>query len=236
MRLSELPIDDQIMIYICFAFAVIASYLICSINPAIIVTKIKSGEDIRKLGSGGAGLTNTLRTQGKTAAVIVLLGDVLKGVAAVLLTRLFVSLFAHDTYILLSPLMPFSLWIASLASVLGHCFPLYYKFKGGKAVLVTVATGLVINWLAALAALIIFIIIVALTKYVSLGSVIAAICYPICVALAGLFVRGDPYWYIGVIFTSIIAIILVFMHRANIKRLINKSEKKLGQSERKKKV
>jgi len=227
------------MLYICIAFSIIAPYLICSINPAIIITRIKSGEDIRKLGSGGAGLTNTLRTQGKTAAVIVLLGDVLKGVAAVLLVALFCSILfsckelncvacRHGYYN-----AELFMWIASLSSVLGHCFPVYYKFKGGKAVLVTVATGLVINWLAALSALIIFIIIVALTRYVSLGSIIAAACYPICVALIGIFVRSDPNWYIGVIFTSIIAVILIFMHRKNIVRLINKNEKKLGQSERK---
>jgi glycerol-3-phosphate acyltransferase PlsY len=125
-------------------------------------------------------------------------------------------------------------WLGSLSAVLGHCFPLYYKFKGGKAVLVTVTTGMVIYWLPPLIALLIFILIVAVTRYVSLGSVIAAVCYPVCVALVGVFVRNDPYWYIGVIFTSIIGLILIFMHRKNIVRLINKSEKKLGQSERKK--
>jgi glycerol-3-phosphate acyltransferase PlsY len=239
------------MLYICIAFAIIAPYLICSINPAIIVTKIKSGEDIRKLGSGGAGLTNTLRTQGKTAAVIVLLGDVLKGVISILVVKHF--------YLLLNPLpvfdssaatiidylnlltdtsFPYStlcLWIASLTAVLGHCFPLYYKFKGGKAVLVTVTTGMTINWLPPLIALLIFILIVAITRYVSLGSIIAAVCYPVSVFMTGFVITGhvSSSTIIGVIFTSIIAVILVFMHRKNIVRLINKNEKKLGQSERK---
>ncbi|MCL2697764.1 MAG: glycerol-3-phosphate 1-O-acyltransferase PlsY [Oscillospiraceae bacterium] len=225
------------MLYVCIIFAIIAPYLICSINPAIIVTKIKSGEDIRKLGSGGAGLTNVLRTQGKTAAVIVLFGDVLKGVVSILLIKLFCLFFMPVESI--GDSFPFNefftflcLWIASLSAVLGHCFPLYYKFRGGKAVLVTVATGLIINWLAALSALIVFIIIVALTRYVSLGSIIAAALYPVCVWLIDVYVRYSPNLYIGVIFTLIIAVILIFMHRQNIRRLINKNEKKLGQSER----
>ncbi|MDR2531545.1 MAG: glycerol-3-phosphate 1-O-acyltransferase PlsY [Oscillospiraceae bacterium] len=231
------------MLFICIAFSIIVPYLICSINPAIIVTKIKSGEDIRSLGSGGAGLTNTLRTQGKTAAVIVLLGDVLKGVAAILLIKLFCSLLLPAYSVLdIDPPIEYAgyfpylcMWLGSLSAVLGHCFPLYYKFKGGKAVLITVTTGMVINWLPPLIAFFIFIIIVAVTRYVSLGSIIAAVCYPVCVWVVGVFVWGIPYTHIGVIFTSIISVILIFMHKKNIVRLINKNEKKLGQSERKKK-
>jgi len=236
------------MLFLCIAFSIIVPYLICSINPAIIVTKLKSGEDIRKLGSGSGGVTNVLRTQGKTAAVIVLFSDIFKGVISILLVRYF-TLFFFPEYELnyfsdysRDWLIPFEnsrnvtlcLWIGSLAAVLGHCFPLYYRFKGGKAVLVTVTTGMVIGWLAPLIALSIFIAIVALTRYVSLGSVIAAVCYPVCVWLIGTFVWVSPHAYIGVIFTSVIAVILVFMHRQNIIRLLNKTEKKLGQSERKK--
>jgi glycerol-3-phosphate acyltransferase PlsY len=224
------------MLYICIAFSIIVPYLICSINPAIIVTKLKSGEDIRTLGSGGAGLTNVLRTQGKTAALFVLLGDVLKGVISILAIKLFCHLMMPYPQILQPEYTPQNIeaytllcvWLGSLAAVLGHCFPLYYKFKGGKAVLVTVTTGMVIGWLPPLIALLIFIAIVALTKYVSLGSVIAAVCYPVSVWVVGAFVRDDPYWYIGVIFTSIIAVILIIMHRKNIVRLLNKTESKLG--------
>ncbi|MCL2638641.1 MAG: glycerol-3-phosphate 1-O-acyltransferase PlsY [Oscillospiraceae bacterium] len=230
------------MLFICIAFAIIVPYLICSINPAIIVTKIKSGEDIRKLGSGSAGLTNVLRTQGKTAAIFVLLGDVLKGVAAILLIKLFCHLMMPYPKILqpeytlenIETYTFFCAWLGSLSAVLGHCFPLYYKFKGGKAVLVTVATGMTIGWLPPLLALIVFILIVAVTKYVSLGSIIAAVAYVVFTWLIGVFVWHNNHWYIGTIFTGIIALILIFMHRANIKRLINKNEKKLGQSERKK--
>jgi glycerol-3-phosphate acyltransferase PlsY len=236
------------MIFICIAFAIVVPYLICSINPAIIVTRIKSGEDIKKLGSGSAGLTNTLRTQGKTAALIVLLGDVLKGVASVLLVVLFCNVLwqsqgFHDILCIDCggcsscnrdyPYTRLSMWIASLSGVLGHCFPVYYKFKGGKAVLVTAATGMTINWLPPLMAIALFITLIAITRYVSVGSIFAAIFYPISVWFVGVHLWQTPDAYIGVIFSSVIAVILIFMHRQNIVRLINKNEKKLGVSERK---
>ncbi|MCL1789263.1 MAG: glycerol-3-phosphate 1-O-acyltransferase PlsY [Oscillospiraceae bacterium] len=229
------------MLYICIAFAMIVPYFICSINPAIIAAKIKSGKDIREMGSGNPGLTNVLRTMGKKAAAIVLLFDVLKGVISILLVSGFYHLFwAQMTNpftvdflfpgIVAERFYSLVLWIASLSAVLGHCYPIYYKFKGGKAVLVTVATGLVINWLAALIALVLFIIIVSLSKYVSLGSIIAAALYPVCVGFTEHNMRQSEYSYsyMGVILSSAIAGLLIFKHRGNIKRLLNGTEKKLG--------
>ena len=234
------------MFFLCIAFAIIIPYLICSINPAIIVTKIKSGKDIRKLGSGGAGLTNTLRTQGKTAAVIVLLGDILKGVISVLLVIGFFNILEpwtsylenrpdslHEVLTEIKPVMSqFLMWTASLFSVLGHCYPVYYKFKGGKAVLVTFSTGLVINWLAVIIAAVVFIAIVAITRYVSLGSMLAAIVYSVSVFFTNVYIWGYPNPFIGFIYSSVITAILIFMHKKNIIRLINKTERKLGVSER----
>jgi glycerol-3-phosphate acyltransferase PlsY len=213
------------------------------------------------MGSGNPGLTNVLRTMGKKAAAVVLLFDVLKGVISILAVRLFADLiyfiplyfdYGYKNtglhYLILWEFGLFSptnlMWAGALSAVLGHCYPVYYKFKGGKAVLVTVATGLVINWLAALIALCVFIIIVWLTKYVSVGSIIAAIVYPVCVLLVdyrhfyGARYGGFDYleWgvlhielFIGFAFSSVISIILIFKHRENIKRLINKTEKKLGE-------
>jgi len=214
--------------------------LICSINPAIVVTKIKSGKDIRSLGSGNPGLTNTLRTQGKGAAIAVLLFDVLKGVISIFFIMLFLWLFMPEidesnTSFPLNDMFYYRcMWLGALAAVLGHCYPVFYKFKGGKAVLVTVATGLVINWLAALIALVLFILIVLVTKYVSVGSIISAVAYPIWVLIVEDYVR-IPVWNgrfhglgsIGFIFSSIITIILIFKHKENIKRLMNGTEKKL---------
>ena len=231
------------MVLVCIIFSIAIPYLICSINPAIIVTRLKSGQDIKTLGSGSAGLTNTLRTQGKTAAVIVLLGDVLKGVASILLIKLFCHYFLPPAFIQdINPPIEHAgyyphlcVWLGSLCGVLGHCFPLYYKFKGGKAVLVTASTGMTILWLPPLIAITIFITIIAVTRYVSVGSIIAAVCYPLSVWAVGTFLWDVPYNHVGVIFTSIIAAILIMMHRENIKRLINGNEKKLGVSERVKK-
>jgi glycerol-3-phosphate acyltransferase PlsY len=234
------------MLYLCFAFAVTVPYLICSINPAIIVTKIKSGKDIRDLGSGNAGLTNVLRTQGKGAALAVLLIDVFKGVVSVLAVQVFAEvlyrrpLFENTMFIdefgnhlsvtpVAYPTVLF-MWIAAVTAVLGHCFPIYYKFKGGKAVLVTISALFVIEWRVAIFLLSLFIIITALTRYVSLGSVIGAAAYPFAI----MFYEGwiGRQIYVGVPFAAIIAAILIFMHRGNIKRLIAGNEKKLGKKEK----
>ena len=205
------------MFFICLASAVIIPYLICSLNPAIIITKLKSGQDIRELGSGNPGLTNTMRTQGKGAALFVLLFDVFKGAISIFIVMI-CTFHSHQS---------FYIWTAALFSVIGHCYPVYYKFKGGKAVLVTVATGLVIEWLAALIALLLFILIVKVSKYVSLGSIIAAIAYPICIWLVGAFVWGRENVLIGVTFTSVIGVLLIIKHKDNIRRLIAGTEKKI---------
>lgn len=217
------------MVYLCLAFSVIVPYLLCSINPAIVVSKMK-GKNIREMGSGNPGLTNTLRTMGKGAAAVVLLFDVLKGVIAIFAVKIFCYyLLPHEQITDSFPFYDFFsymfMWVGSLASVLGHCYPLYYKFKGGKAVLVTVATGLVINWLTALLALSVFILIVLITKYVSLGSMIAATAYAIFVRV---FESGDNA-VIGTLFCGTIALFLIFNHRGNIKRILNGTEKKLGE-------
>ena len=215
--------------FLCLAFAIVVPYLICSINPAIIAAKIKSGRDIREMGSGNPGLTNTLRTMGKRAAAVVLLCDVLKGVVSILAVMLFVQIFlSHLT--MYEPRYVF-MWIGSLTAVLGHCYPIYYKFKGGKAVLVTVSTLFVIDWLTAIIALSLFIIIVLITRYVSLGSIVAAILYPLIAFVIGTYVWNSPHMLMAVIIPSMIAIVLVFKHLGNIGRLIQGNEKKLGKRE-----
>lgn len=212
---------------ICYAVMIIAPYLISSVNSAIIVTKIKSGEDIRKIGSGNAGLTNTLRTQGKLAALFVLLGDILKGVISVLLVHfLFKGLLGIDTYA--NDGYAWINYLAGVSAVFGHIFPIYYGFKGGKGILVTFSTMLAINWIPALILLGIFAILVAITRYVSLGSIVAASCYPFAVLIFS-FMNNDPNSLINFIFAAVIGFMLVFMHRSNIVRLKNHTEKKLGE-------
>lgn len=216
------------MIYLCFAIMVLAPYLLCGINTAIIVTKIKCGKDIRTLGSGNAGLTNTLRTQGKLAALFVLIGDVLKGVLSVLIVRFsFLWLAGIDTTVL-SNGMNYVAFVAALTGFLGHLFPIYYKFKGGKGILVSVAILMTVEWIPACILLGIFIIVVAITRYVSLGSCIAGGLYAPVTLVYGLLV-GDPCAFINGGLGLIIGILIIYMHRGNIQRLRNHTEKKLGQ-------
>ena len=219
----------DILVYaLCYASAVIIPYLICGINSAIIVTKIKSGKDIRDLGSGNAGLTNTLRTQGKVAALFVLIGDILKGLLSIVLVHLVFRVFTGiDTY---SPEQGMS-WVNYLAgnfAMLGHVFPIYYGFKGGKGILVTFACMLAINWLGGVAPFIVFIIVVAVTRYVSLGSIIAAACYPFAVLIFSLMQSDGASW-INFALAVLIGAMLIWMHRENIGRLLSHTEKKLGQ-------
>ena len=216
------------MFVVCMLLAAVIPYLLSGINSAIIVTKIKSGVDIRTIGSGNAGLTNTLRTQGKLAAVFVLLGDILKGVLSVVFVSLiFRFLLGIDTY---SHADGYS-WVnyfAGIFAVLGHIFPIYYGFKGGKGILVTFAAMLAINWIPALILLGVFGVIVAITRYVSLGSIIAAACYPVAVYIFSVL-QEDSCSVINLILSGLIGAMLIFMHRSNIKRLLSHSEKKLGQ-------
>ena len=216
------------MIYLCYAIMLFVPYLLCGINSAIIVTKIKTGEDIRTLGSGNAGLTNTLRTQGKIAALFVLLGDVLKGVLSILIVRFsFLWLAGIDTTDF-SNGMNYVAFVAGLSAILGHVFPVYFGFKGGKGILVSVSVLMTIEWIPACVLLGIFIIVVAITRYVSLGSCIAAVLYPFTIFGYGLL-TGDPCVYINMILAALIGILILFMHRGNLVRLKNHTEKKLGQ-------
>ena len=221
--------ENRILQYIvCLAAAVIVPYLLSGINSAIIVTKIKSGEDIRKLGSGNAGLTNTLRTQGKAAALFVLIGDILKGVLSIVIVHLiFRALLGIDTYSHEEG-MSWVNYFAGVFAVIGHIFPIYYGFKGGKGILVTFAAMLAINWIPGVVLFLLFAVIVAITRYVSLGSIIAAGCYPIAVLVFSL-IQGDTAAVPDFLLAAVIGFMLIFMHRENIKRLKDHTEKKLGQ-------
>ncbi len=213
---------------LCIALAAIVPYLVCGVNSAIIVTKIKSGKDIRELGSGNAGLTNTLRTQGKAAALFVLIGDILKGVLSVLIVHfIFKMILGADTYDQ-SDCWTWINYFAGVFGAVGHIYPIYYGFKGGKGILVTFAAMLAINWLAGVIPFIFFVVIVAISRYVSLGSITAAAVYPFVVLILSLMENDSSAW-INFGLGMVIGVMLIIMHRANIKRLLTHTEKKLGQ-------
>ncbi len=202
----------------------VAAYLFGSLNSAIIVCKAVKHDDIRKYGSNNAGLTNVLRTYGKSVALITLLCDLFKGIFAVTLARTIVGnvlgimFFGENLFIG---------YVAGLAVVLGHIFPLYYGFRGGKGVLTSCTTMLAIDPLSMSIALLVFIIVVVLTKYVSLGSITAAVVYPIATAISQILLGTN-----GVLENSVLAcllsIIVIVKHRTNIIRLIKGNENKLS--------
>lgn len=185
----------------------IAGYLLGSANSSIIVGRFYN-VDVRKHGSGNAGTTNTLRTLGKKAALFVLLGDILKGLLAYLV----------GYYITGSTLGGM---VGGTAAILGHIWPVYFGFKGGKGVLTSLAVLLMIDWPIALVLLGIFIIIVLLTRYVSLGSIVGATLFPVLSLVLG---RSTE----TVVFSALIAVLIIFMHRTNIKRLLKGTESKIG--------
>ena len=171
------------------------------------------GKDIREHGSKGAGLTNTIRVLGKKAGIFVLLGDVLKGLLACAIGLLLgVYLDSPDCVSLLA---------AGLGAVTGHNWPLYFGFRGGRGVLTAVSVLLVADWAMALICLGAFIIIVAVFRYVSLGSICAATLFA-ALSVVSLFGHG-LYFYI---FACLIAAMIIFRHRGNIKRLIAGTENK----------
>lgn len=202
----------------------IISYLIGSINPSIVLSKLLKKEDIRTQGSGNAGTTNTLRVLGKGPAIIVLLIDVLKAVVAVFLGRWIGTLGSYAPEVM-AELHDYAIMASALGAILGHNFPIYYGFKGGKGVATSLGVLLVVEWKIGLVCLVFAVVLMALTRMVSLGSIAAAILYPVLVFVLPGTAFNNNWLYLG--FAVILAILVLVRHRANIKRLLNGTENKL---------
>ncbi len=196
--------------------ALALGYLLGSLNTSIIVGRLY-GKDITGHGSKSAGLTNTLRVLGRPAAALVLAGDVLKGVAACLIgLRLGVYVQSgggRDCVSLLA---------AGAGSVIGHNWPVYFGFKGGKGMLTAAAVMFMISWPATLISLGVFVAVIAVTRYVSLGTICAALFF---VAISFLPAFGNTVYF--QIFAGLMAVMIIFKHRANIERLRAGTESKL---------
>ncbi len=202
------------MIWLCLLSAAIA-YLLGSVNTSMLVSKFM-GKDVRKEGSGNAGATNTLRVFGKGAAAVVVLGDALKGIVAILIARLLYGLFNTTGNAELPA------YAAGLCVVLGHNFPLYFGFKGGKGIMTSAAVIFMLDWQIGIIVLICAVVIMAVTRYVSLGSCIACLIFPAAVIMF----HGDDGYFVALSFAM--AALAIFMHRANIVRLIKGTESKLN--------
>ena len=211
------------MLTICILIAIIA-YLIGSINFSVILSKKMAGFDVRQKGSGNAGTRNMLRSVGKKAAAITLICDILKGVVSIGIAILVGYLFnAQNKSILVQ--------IAAIAVVIGHTFPIFFGFKGGKGVATSLGVLIMTNWQIGLICLAIAIIIMAITKMVSLGSCMAAIAFPLLTYFAAnifenayIVKEGSSYF----VYSIILAVIVLFNHRSNIKRIITGKENKLS--------
>ena len=202
----------------------IIAYLIGSVNFSILISKKKAGFDIREKGSGNAGTTNMLRSVGKGAALITLILDILKGVVTVLIA-IFYSFILYKAFDvnLNSALL---VQIAGIFVILGHTFPIYFGFKGGKGVATTLGILLVTNWHVGLICLVFALVLIVITKMVSVGALGAAILFPVLTVFTDQISFIKPGNYI--IYSIIIAVIVCFNHRANIQRLMNGTENKIS--------
>ena len=198
----------------------IIAYLIGSINFSVIFSKKMAGFDVREKGSGNAGTTNMLRSVGKKAAAITLICDILKGVVAILIAMLIAWAFKVENASLL-------VQIAGIAVVLGHTFPIFFGFKGGKGVATALGILLMSNWQIGLICLVFGVVLIALTRMVSLGSCAAAVLFPVLTLFINehyIVSQGSSY----LIFSIILAVIVLFNHRSNIKRILSGKENKIS--------
>lgn len=204
----------------------IFAYILGSISFAWIIAKVFKNIDIRKQGSGNPGATNVYRTISKPLGVVTLLCDVLKGFIPVYLVNPFWALDIDKGIVVVDSVIYYTIIVALLV-ILGHVFSIFLDFKGGKGVAVGLGAFLAINPVATLCSLAVFIVVVVLTKYVSLSSIIASITLPIGIYLFSShnIIQSNSYEFL--IFSIIVVLLVVIRHISNIKRLLNGTENKI---------
>ena len=198
--------------------AAIVAYLLGSISSAVIVSRGYAHDDVRKYGSKNAGMTNVLRTYGKLPALFTFLGDFVKGILAVLAGRLIFSLLGVTDFD--------AGYLAGFFALLGHLYPIYFGFKGGKGVLTSLGIILVVNPLVLLILLIIFLPVLFITRIVSLVSVTGAVLYPFVTLIVDLCLRKPVLF--DFLFAVLFSLIVIWRHRSNIQRLLNGTERRIG--------
>lgn len=198
----------------------IIAYLIGSVNFSVIFSKKFAGFDVRKKGSGNAGTTNMLRSVGKGPAALTLICDILKGVVSILLAIAVGSIFKNTDRALL-------VQVAAIAVVIGHTFPIFFGFKGGKGVATSLGVLLMTNWQIGLICLVFALLLIILTRMVSLGSCAAAVLFPVLTLFINqhYIVTGNSSYFI---YSVILAVIVLFNHRENIKRIMKGTENRIS--------
>ena len=201
--------NNGVLSLIAYVSVAVIAYLLGSLNSAIIVSRYKFKQDIRSFGSGNAGLTNMHRVYGKDGAIWTLLGDIGKQIASVLIGALLMGR-----------------WGAYLAGgfcMLGHIFPVYYNFKGGKGVLTAATMILIIDPAIFAVLFIVFALVLLITRYVSLSSIMAAFAYPAAISVAYSHVH-----IFEISFALFVGALVIYMHRSNIYRIFNNQESKFS--------
>jgi len=193
----------------------ILAYFIGSISFSVIFSRKFAGFDVRDKGSGNAGTTNVLRTAGKKIAALTLVCDILKGVLAIVIAIIASKIWTDVNGELLK-------YLAGFFAILGHTFPIFFEFRGGKGVATSLGVLITLNWKIGLICLIFAVILIALTRMVSVGSILSAILFPILMVFMG----GIKFE--AIIISLFIALLVIFNHRSNIKRIKNGTENKLS--------
>ena len=213
----------------------VMAYLVGSMNWAIILTRLFSGKDIRTIGSGNAGATNVLRSQGPVLAALTLVGDIGKGVLAAFFggwIMSWVQLSPGDSPMITeASLVLMGRYIAGVFVVLGHMYPLFHGFRGGKGVAASAGLLFVWDWRMALMCLGLFILTVALSRMVSLGSVLAASYVPVLTFVFRRWADDMPMETVlfCTVLTSIVALCVIFKHGSNMRRIADGTERRIGE-------
>lgn len=211
--------ETQLLVFAAFlVITAVAGYLLGSISTAVLISTKKYGSDIRTYGSGNAGATNMLRTFGKGAAELTFLGDMAKCAGAVIIGRLFIG----ET----------GAYIAGMFCMLGHIFPCFFKFKGGKGVVCAATLILFVDPMIFAVLVVVFAIVVLISRYVSLGSIICGFIYPAVVFYRFKLGTSSPATPFILICSMIIGFMIILMHRENLKRLYRGRERKISFSKK----
>ncbi len=189
---------------------IVSAYFIGSISSAIVVCKLMGFQDPRGFGSGNPGATNVLRLAGRSAAAITLIGDIIKGFFPVLVAKLF---FAHD-------------WVlanTALAVFLGHVYPVFFQFRGGKGIATAFGAFCALSWMLGVAIFITWLLVALITRISSAAAIISALLTPIFIIV---IIPSQTYWLFGCV--VVMATLSLWRHRSNIKNILAGQEKKIG--------
>ncbi len=202
-----------VLLLVAVVLSMAAGYLLGSINAAIVISTKKYKDDIRNHGSGNAGMTNMFRTFGKTGGFLTLAGDICKTVLPIVLGYFFLG---HS-----------GAYISGLFVVFGHCFPLYYKFKGGKGVLAMFVMMLLCDWPVFIMMILVFAIVALGTRFVSMASVMTALFLPIFINSFFRFLGNGAAAGIRIPIAFLITVTVVALHVPNLKRIMNREEPRI---------